>query len=943
MAFLTNEATSSSSSSTHPWSYDVFLSFRGEDTRNNFTGHLYQALCDKGFNTFIDYNLPKGEKISTELLKTIESSMISVIVFSENYAFSIWCLDELLKILECRKKKGQLVLPFFYKVDPSEVRNQKGNFGMALAKHEENFKDNLEKVQQWRKALNEAVWASCSWCLASVWASCSCTWASCSVTLEEWFSNSEILWVVLLGNNGVEVNCEAFVALLPDGVIPNPTPRTRPGRSGPSTRAYTSSLEIPIGVNSRAEAVELLLDIESNDVRFIGICGLGGIGKTTIAKAVYNRNAHHFERSSFLENVREKSRSTNGIIQLQEALLSKILGDQNLKVDSISKGINVIKQRLCYKKVLLILDDVDKSNQIENFFGKCDWFAYGSRIIITTRDKHVLTTFEKDPLIYKVKKMDRCEAHELFGLHAFQTNKPEAAYLQLAKQIINYSNGLPLALQIIGSDLRGRSLDQWTSALKKYEKIPNKDIHEILKISYEGLDDTERDIFLDIACFFKGWDKDYVSNILDSCNLYPDFGIPRLVDKCLITVDQYGILSMHDLLQQMGWEIVRQGSQVLGKRTRLWYHEDALEVLIGNTGSDKIRGIALHSPKSITVSLEAKAFKKMKNLKFLMIDNVHICGELKYLPNGLRLLCWRDYSFPLPSTFCPQQLVALNMPNGQIRLEQLFRKGIEFKNLKYIKLSSCDSITNLLDLFIPNLEELDLTCRNLVEIHQSVGCLDKLKKLYLIDCERLQILPSRLCLKSLKYFNVKGCLRLEKLPGIQPETKCLEELVLLGTAIKDFPSPIGDLPHNLQQLATPNMPCSHIKLETLLKQGILFEDLKVINLSDCAFITSLPELYAPNLEILDLSYCHSLVEVHESIGFLSKLKAWNLRHCKKLQILPSSIMLKSLQLFDLSGCLSLEKFPDVQPGIKCLQLALSQSGIRELPSSIGYLTSLLGL
>ena len=142
----------SSSSSPHPWSYDVFLSFRGEDTRNGITGYLYRALCDVGIYTFIDNYLSKGEEISEELLKTIERSMISIVVFSENYAGSHWCLDELVKIMQCRTN-GQLVLPVFYHVDPSEVRNQRGNFGVALTKFEEKFKN---KVQSWRTALKEA-------------------------------------------------------------------------------------------------------------------------------------------------------------------------------------------------------------------------------------------------------------------------------------------------------------------------------------------------------------------------------------------------------------------------------------------------------------------------------------------------------------------------------------------------------------------------------------------------------------------------------------------------------------------------------------------------------------------------------------------------------------------------------------------------------------------
>nr|XP_023897986.1 TMV resistance protein N-like [Quercus suber] len=162
MVFLTNEgasSSSSSSSSTHQWNYDVFLSFQGEDTRKNFTGHLYKALCDQGFNTFIDNNLQRGEEISMELLKAIELSKILIVVFSKNFASSTWCLNEVVKIFECKSNSngpnGQQVLPIFYKVDPSEIRKQEGEYGIALAKHEEKFKDDIEKVQRWRKTLTE--------------------------------------------------------------------------------------------------------------------------------------------------------------------------------------------------------------------------------------------------------------------------------------------------------------------------------------------------------------------------------------------------------------------------------------------------------------------------------------------------------------------------------------------------------------------------------------------------------------------------------------------------------------------------------------------------------------------------------------------------------------------------------------------------------------------
>ena len=146
---------SSSSSSTHQWKYDVFISFRGEDTRKSFTDHLYTALCQNGINTFMDDRLRRGEQISPLLLNAIEESRFSIIIFSDNYAFSGWCLDELAKIIECVKVMGHKALPVFYNVDPSHVRHQSGSLAEAFAKHERMYREKMEKVVKWREALTE--------------------------------------------------------------------------------------------------------------------------------------------------------------------------------------------------------------------------------------------------------------------------------------------------------------------------------------------------------------------------------------------------------------------------------------------------------------------------------------------------------------------------------------------------------------------------------------------------------------------------------------------------------------------------------------------------------------------------------------------------------------------------------------------------------------------
>jgi hypothetical protein len=138
------------------WTYDVFLSFKGENTRKNFIDHLYFTLENAGIKTFRDDNeLRRGEDISSQLLSAIEGSKVSIIVFSKDYADSSWCLEELVKIMECRRTVKQCVLPIFYDVEPTDVRHQKDSFEQAFSKHEKCYLSNIDKVIRWRTALKE--------------------------------------------------------------------------------------------------------------------------------------------------------------------------------------------------------------------------------------------------------------------------------------------------------------------------------------------------------------------------------------------------------------------------------------------------------------------------------------------------------------------------------------------------------------------------------------------------------------------------------------------------------------------------------------------------------------------------------------------------------------------------------------------------------------------
>ncbi|XP_061993534.1 TMV resistance protein N-like [Rosa rugosa] len=799
-------ASMSSSSSNHPWKYHVFLSFRGEDTRNNFTGHLCSALRQKGINTFMDDELERGEDISTSLLQTIEESRISIIVFSKNYASSKWCLDELVKILECKKLNQQDVRPVFYRVNPSDIRNHRGSFGEALANHERNVKDNMEKVQIWKVALKEA---------------------------------ANLLGWPLLNEHSESKCIHDIVEEISEQVI---------------THTYLNVAKYPVGIKPRVQDINKLLRVRGRDVCMVGIWGTGGIGKTTIAKAVYNSIAHKFEGRCFLESVRENSMCSGGLVKQQETLLFEILGRKKLKVTNAAIGITTIKERLRYKSVLLVLDDVNNLNQLNNLAGGLDWFGKGSRIIITTRDKRLLVAHDID-LMYNVKKLDYHEAVELFSWSAFKRKGPSEVYAELTERAIGYAQGLPLALRVLGSYLYGGNLDTWKATLDGFK---SPEIQQILKVSYDALVDSAKEVFLDIACFFNGRKKKHVIKMLEGCGLNPDHGVNVLIEMALINISEFGVIRMHDLLEEMGKDIIHQESpNDPGKRSRLWFHDDVYDVLTENTGTAKITGIKVELPEdSDVICLSGTTFLKMRNLRLFIHRAGCFSGALDYLPSSLRVVDWPNCPFQsLPSNFNPRKLAVLKMPKS--RITGVMEGFKNLRNLTSINLSSCRHLTKVADLSeIPNLQIFDLSrSSNLVEIHPSVGFLDKLSKFNLLCCYSLIIFPTRVSWKSMRELQLQQCRSLENFVEIVDKMDCLWRLNLSWTGIKQLPSWIGYLT-SLRELKMSSTPIE--ELPSFI--GNLVE-LDYLHLCTCINLRNLPQsIYKlRSLSFLSLSKCPNLV------------------------------------------------------------------------------------
>ncbi|CAK8543032.1 unnamed protein product [Lathyrus sativus] len=724
--------------------YDVFLSFRGKDCRAKFISHLYTSLQNAGIYSFIDEDgIRRGDQISFSILKAIGQSRIHIVVLSSNYANSRWCMLELEHIMDVRSN-SVVVIPVFYEVDPSEVRHQAGKFGEGFKNLISRFSVDEYRKMNWKESLLKVGGTS-------------------GVVVINSRNESEDIRKVVNDVTKLLDRTDLFIA------------------------------EHPVGVESRVQdVIQLLNSQQSEDSLLIGIWGMGGIGKTTIAKAAYNKIRHDYEAKSFLLNVREFWEKDNGQISLQQRLLSDIYKTTKIKIDTVESGKMILQERLRQKRIFLVLDDVNKLDQLNALCGSHKWFGQGSRIIITTRDNDLLHGLKVDH-VYRMKTMNDDESLQLFSWHAFKEPSPINGFADLSRDFIKYSGGLPLALQVIGSFLMTkRRKIEWKSVLEKLKLIPNEEVLEKLRISFDGLSDYDmKEIFLDIAFFFIGMDQGDVTKILEDCGHYAGIGISVLVQRSLVTVDTKNRIGMHDLLQDMGREIVnkksREGNQ---DPSRLWRYEDVKSVLSKDTRTLDVKGLTLKmSRMDSTTYLDSKTFEKMDKLKLLQLAGVEFNGDYKYISRELRWLCW--HGFPLkytPADFHQERLVSVDLKYSN--LERVWKKSQFLKGLKFLNLSHSHNLRQTPDFSnLPNLEKLILKdCPSLSSLSPTIGHLKKILYINLKDCTGLRELPRSIYkLKSLKTLIVSGCTKIDKLEEDIEQMTSLITLVADNTALTRVP------------------------------------------------------------------------------------------------------------------------------------------------------------
>ncbi|XP_010437371.1 PREDICTED: disease resistance protein RPS4-like [Camelina sativa] len=908
-------SSSSSSSSTIPVESppqdQVFINFRGKELRKGFVSHLVKALKRDGINAFIDEDETKGNDLSS-LFSRIAESKVALAIFSSMYTESKWCLNELVKMKECVDSGKLVAIPIFYRVETNDVKNLEGVFGAKFCEWVKICDG--EQLNKWKDAL-EVVTNRMGFVLGE--------------TSDEGETIIKIVQQVtkVLSSN-VSTDPEREVLIDDPSAGTEETPEADPD--------YLHPL---FGIETRLKQLEDKSDFKceyhKNTTLKIGVVGMPGIGKTTLMNKLYDKGQQEFIRCVFLPHVRNMNFNGN-----RDILVEELLKDDE-ELQKVAPGS--LRELLGKNKSFVVLDHVSDKKQIEDLLSKCDWIKGGSRIFITTSDRSVIEGMVDDT--YEVRKLNGRDSYKCFNHFAFSGKlpTPEGNFMNLSKLFVDYAKGNPFVLKILGVELCGKEETYWTVKLNELAQSPIKKIEDVLRISYDGLSQLQKDVFLDVACFFKSGDEYYVRCLVDSCDTEPIDGVSEIKDlasKFLLDISG-GRMEMHDLLYTFGKELDPQGLR------RLWNHEHVVGVLKKRAGADSVRGIFLDMLElKKKLPLDKCTFTEMRNLRYLKFYSsrchregeadckLNFPDELEFSLDEVRYLYWLKFPMKkLPKDFNPKNLTDLNLPYSEIK--EVWEGLKDTPKLKWVDLSHSSKLCNLTGLLnATSLQRLNLEgCTSLEELPREVKCMQNLVFLNMRGCTSLRGLP-KMNLISMKTLILTNCSSLEDFQVISYN---IETLHLDGTAIVQLPTDMVKLQRlivlNLKDckllravpkclgrlkalqelvmsgcstLKTFSVPIENMKcLQILLLDGTEITEIPKILQCNSSKVEDLHELRCgmkclSSLRRLCLSSNDMIRNLQIDISQLYHLKWLDLKYCKNLTSI--SLLPPNLEILDAHGC-----------------------------------------
>ncbi|KAG0588049.1 hypothetical protein KC19_2G211700 [Ceratodon purpureus] len=852
--------------------YDVFISHRGPDTKTGFVSFLHRDLEAAGLLAFLDCkSIDMGEDSWECIEDAIRKTPIAVVVFSESFAQSEWCLRELHVMLHTPSVK---VLPVFYKVRPSEVRfpesgQLKDGFQKLIGRHDKN------SIEQWRADLEQAS-KLMGW-----------EHAGAQGRLEGDLVKEIVEKVLNLANKPLPLFVGDYV----------------------------------VGIKEVVEDIIQTIETKKT-ILMLGLWGMGGIGKSTLARELYNRLRGRFDASCYIEDVTEKVLQ-GGVVKVQNLILKDLCRNEaHIVVEDKSRGKTILEERLSKNRVLLVLDDVCDSDAM-GFWITRKMLSNGSLCMVTSRDRRVFELscsldMNEEVHIQHVQGLSDVDCRRVFASYAFGgVSKVKPELERMVASISKACGGVPLVLKVCGSLLKNEAnVLVWNEVMEKLNTgfIMNEEkIFGCLRMSYDTLQEEYQEMFLDISCALIGERCSYAICVWNASGWSASLGVRTLVERALVTVDGGGRFNMHDHLRDMGREIERKGRMGDGVIRRLWMPKFLALLEEDEELPTSLQTLIAHNHKSDTeghrhIDMGVSHLKELRI--FLCKGDINVTTSL---PKNVVWIGFRQMNnFPVIPEM--NRLVIMDLESSSIR-------------------AVCDSVRNASKLEMLNLSY----CSELHLLPHSFGMLKRLRDINL-RCSGIQSLPESFGeLSNLEVLNLTLCSQLRSLPHSFGMLKRLRDIQLGLSGIQSLPESFGEL-INLEVLNLSS--CS--QLCSLPHSFGMLKRLRDIQLGLFG-IQSLPESFGElsNLEVLILSYCHKFRSLPHSFGMLKRLRDINLEW-SGIQSLPESFgELSNLEVLNLTLCSQLRSLPHSFGMLKRLRdISFEWSGIQSLPESFGELSNL---